>query len=113
MARSFGQRKLWMFVKGFIGRTGRCRVLAYRGATKALLNSYTSRRLRKRDMRRLWITRISAGCKEYGLNYSNFIKGLADDHIALNRKTLSELALSEPYSYRALVERVKQMRGLA
>lgn len=64
-------------------------------------------------MRRLWITRISAGCKEYGLNYSNFIKGLADDHIALNRKTLSELALSEPYSYRALVERVKQMRGLA
>lgn len=43
MARSFGQRKLWMFVKGFIGRTNRCRILAYRGATKALLNSYIGR----------------------------------------------------------------------
>ena len=112
MARSFGQRKLWMFVKGFIGRTNRCRILAYRGATKALLNSYIGRKLKKRDMRKLWIMRTSAGVREYGLNYSRFMKGLTDDHIALNRKSLSELALSEPLSFRALVERVKHMRGL-
>lgn len=113
MARSFGQRKLWMFVKGFIGRKNRCRTLAYRGATKALLNAYIGRKLKKRDMRRLWITRIGAGTQEHGLNYSRFVKGLSDDHIALNRKSLSELAMSEPFSFHALVERVKQMRQAA
>lgn len=112
MARSFGERKLWMFVKGFRGRANRCRTLAYRGATKALLNAYIGRKLKKRDMRRLWITRIGAGTQEYGLNYSNFIKGLSDDNIRLNRKSLAELAMSEPVSFKALVDRVKQMRGL-
>jgi large subunit ribosomal protein L20 len=112
MARSFGQRKLWMFVKGFMGRTNRCKSLAQRGATRALLNAYIGRKLKKRDMRKLWITRIGAGSKEYGVNYSTFIKGLSDDHIALNRKSLAELAMSEPVSFRALVERVKETRGL-
>lgn len=112
MARSFGQRKLWMFVKGFMGRTNRCRILAYRGATKALLNAYIGRKLKKRDMRKLWITRIGAGTKEYGLNYSRFVKGLADEHVLLNRKSLAELAMSEPLSFRALVARVKDMRGM-
>jgi large subunit ribosomal protein L20 len=102
-----------MFVKGFMGRTNRCRILAYRGATKALLNSYIGRKLKKRNMRKLWITRVGAGSKEYGLNYSKFMKGLSDDHIALNRKSLAELAMSEPLSFRALVERVKEMRGMA
>lgn len=113
MARSFGQRKLWMFVKGFVGRANRCRVLAYRGATKALLNAYIGRKLKKRDMRRLWITRINAGTNEYGMNYSQFMHGLTTDNIGLNRKSLSELAMSEPLSFKALVDRVKQMKGLA
>jgi large subunit ribosomal protein L20 len=102
-----------MFVKGFMGRTNRCRILAYRGARKALTNAYIGRRLKKRDMRKLWIVRIGAGAKEYGISYNRFMKGLADDHIALNRKSLAELALSEPFSFRALVERVKQMRSTA
>jgi large subunit ribosomal protein L20 len=113
MARSFGERKLWMFVKGFVGRANRCRVLAYRGATKALLNAYIGRKLKKRDMRRLWISRINAGTKEYGINYSQFMHGLQTDNIGLNRKTLSELALTEPVSFKALVDRVKQMKGMA
>jgi large subunit ribosomal protein L20 len=113
MARSFGERKLWMFVKGFVGRANRCRVLAYRGATKALLNAYIGRKLKKRDMRRLWISRINAGTKEYGMNYSQFMHGLQTDNIGLNRKTLSELALTEPVSFKALVDRVKQMKGIA
>lgn len=113
MARSFGEKKLWMFVKGFMGRSNRCRILAYRAATKALLNSYISRRLKKRDMRKLWITRVNAGTREYGLNYSRFIKGLVDDHILLDRKSLAELAMTEPLSFHALVQRVKEVRGLA
>lgn len=112
MARSFGQKKLWMFVKGFMGRTNRCRILAYRGATKALLNAYIGRKLLKRDMRKLWITRIGAGAKEHGINYSRFMKGLSDEHILLNRKSLAELAMSEPLSFHALVHRVKEARGL-
>jgi large subunit ribosomal protein L20 len=112
MARSFGERKLWQFVKGFRGRANRCRILAYRGATKALLNAYIGRKHKKRDMRRLWITRIGAGTREYDLSYNNFMHGLSADNIALNRKSLSELAMTEPVSFKALVDRVKQMRGV-
>jgi large subunit ribosomal protein L20 len=113
MARSFGERKLWMFVKGFVGRTNRCRILAYRGATKALLNSYIGRKQKKRNMRKLWISRIGAGSREYGLKYGVFMHGLALDNVSLNRKSLSELAMSEPLSFKALVDRVKQMRSSA
>lgn len=113
MARSFGQRKLWMFVKGFVGRQNRCKRLAYSGATKALLNAYIGRKLRKRDMRSVWIQRINAGSREYDVKYSQLISGLSTDNIQLNRKTLSELAMQEPFSFKALVDRVKQIKGYA
>jgi len=112
MARSFGQRKLWGFVKGFVGRQNRCRLLAYQGATKALLNAYYGRKLKKRDMRSLWIQRINAACREQELKYNHLVCGLRQDNITLNRKSLSELAIHEPYSFKAIVERVKEMRGL-
>lgn len=77
-----------------------------------MLNAYVGRKLKKRDMRRLWITKIGAGTREYGLNYNHFMHGLFQDNIELNRKSLSELAMTEPLSFKALVDRVKQMRGL-
>jgi large subunit ribosomal protein L20 len=101
-----------MFVKGFVGRTNRCRTLAYRGATKALLNAYIGRKQKKRNMRKLWISRIGAGTREYGLKYGVFMHGLASDNIGLNRKSLAELAMTEPLSFKSLVDRVRQMRGL-
>ena len=113
MARSFGQRKLWQFVKGFVGRQNRCRTLAYQGATKALLNAYYGRKLKKRDMRSLWIQRVNAGSREYGLKYSVLQGALREDNLALNRKSLSELAMNEPFSFKAIVDRVKEIRGIA
>ena len=65
------------------------------------------RKQRKRDFRRLWITRISAACKANGTNYSTFMNGLKKAGIILNRKMLSEIAISDPAAFTALVEKVK------
>ena len=69
--------------------------------------AYISRRLKKRDFRRLWIARISAACKLNGMNYSTFINGLKKADIALNRKMLSEIAISDAAGFTALCEKAK------
>ena len=66
------------------------------------------RRLKKRDFRQLWITRISAACKMNGMNYSTFMNGLKKSGIELNRKMLSEMAIHDPASFNALVETAKK-----
>lgn len=72
--------------------------------------AYIGRRLKKRDFRRLWITRISAACKANGMNYSTFINGLKKANINLNRKMLAELAVSDAAAFTALVEKAKAAR---
>ena len=69
--------------------------------------AYIGRKQRKRDFRRLWITRISAACKMNGLNYSTFMNGLKKANITLNRKMLSEIAISDEAAFTALVEKAK------
>ena len=69
--------------------------------------AYIGRKQRKRDFRRLWITRISAACKQNGMNYSTFMNGLKKAGIDLNRKMLSEIAISDPTAFTALVESAK------
>jgi len=71
---------------------------------------YIGRKLRKRDLRRLWITRINAGLTEYGdnLKYSTFIKLLKDKKIDLNRKILAELVVSDPHVFQAIVKKVSK-----
>jgi large subunit ribosomal protein L20 len=69
--------------------------------------AYISRRLKKRDFRSLWITRISAGCKLNGMNYSTFMNGLKKAGITLNRKMLSEIAISDPAGFTALTATAK------
>jgi large subunit ribosomal protein L20 len=63
--------------------------------------------MKKRDFRRLWITRISAGCKANGMNYSTFMNGLKKAGITLNRKMLSEIAISDKEAFAALCEQAK------
>lgn len=75
---------------------------------KSLSYSYRDRRNRKRDFRRLWIQRLSAFSKQNGLTYSAFIKGLKDKNIEIDRKTLSELAIREPGTAKAIMERLKK-----
>ena len=69
--------------------------------------AYIGRKQRKRDFRRLWITRISSGCKANGINYSTFMNGLKKAGITLNRKMLSEIAIADAEAFTALVEKAK------
>jgi large subunit ribosomal protein L20 len=69
--------------------------------------AYIGRKQKKRDFRRLWITRISAACKLNGMNYSTFMNGLKKADIALNRKMLSQLAIDDPAAFTALTEKAK------
>ena len=69
--------------------------------------AFAGRRMKKRDFRRLWITRISAGCKANGMNYSTFMNGLKKAGINLNRKMLSEIAISDKEAFTALCEQAK------
>lgn len=69
--------------------------------------AYVGRRLRKRDFRALWITRISAAARSHGLNYSRFIRGLKDAGIDLNRKMLADIAVKDPEGFGQLVAKAK------
>ena len=75
---------------------------------KSLSYAYTGRRLKKRDFRSLWITRISAACKLNGMNYSSFMHGLKVAGIEINRKMLSEMAISDPAAFTQLTEIAKK-----
>jgi large subunit ribosomal protein L20 len=75
--------------------------------------AYAHRRLRRRDMRRLWITRISAAVHERGMNYSAFIHALNQTQVKLDRKSLAEMAARDPAAFTALVERVKPTTAAA
>jgi large subunit ribosomal protein L20 len=93
--------------KGFWGQRKNIIRRASETLRRALAYAYVGRKLRKRDMRGLFITRINAACKQNGLNYSSFIAGLKKSQIELNRKMLSQIAVFEPNVFSLLVQRVK------
>ncbi len=103
------RRKVRLFkkVKGFRGAPGRRYRLAKEAAVRADVNAYRDRRRRKRDFRALWVTRLTAACRQRGINYSRFIYGLTTANVELNRKMLSELAIASPAEFDALVELAK------
>ena len=70
--------------------------------------AYVGRKLRKRDLRRLWITRLSAACKQNGMNYSRFIHGLGKANVELDRKILSDLAIHDPQAFAVIAAKAKQ-----
>ena len=81
--------------------------MANQAMMKSLTSAYIGRRLKKRDFRRLWITRISAACKANGMNYSTFMHGLKLADIQIDRKMLSELAVNDKAAFAQLVELAK------
>ncbi len=101
------RNKTLKLAKGYWGGKSRLFKTAKEAVMKSGQYAYISRRLKKRDFRRLWITRISAACKMNGTNYSTFINGLKKANIGLNRKMLSEIAISDPAAFTALVEKAK------
>ena len=93
--------------KGFVGGPGTIYRQALEFTRKADVYAYRDRRQKKRHFRQLWITRLSAAVKERGISYNRFIPALTAAGIELNRKMLSELAISDPATFDAIVERVR------
>jgi large subunit ribosomal protein L20 len=96
-------RKIIKKAKGYYGRRKNTFRTANQAVGKAGQYAYRDRRTRKRNFRALWIQRINAGVREYGLTYSRFIDGLAKAGIEVDRKVLSDLAIHEPEAFKALV----------
>ena len=101
------RNKVLKLAKGYWGGKSRLFKTAKEAVWKSGQYAYISRRLKKRDFRRLWITRISAACKLNDMNYSTFINGLKKADIALNRKMLSEIAINDPAAFTSLCEKAK------
>ena len=101
------RKKVLKLAKGYYGAKSKHFKMAKQQVMKSGNYAFIGRKQKKRDFRRLWITRISAGCKANGMNYSTFMNGLKKAGIVLNRKVLSEIAISDPAAFTALVEQVK------
>ncbi|MCI8622374.1 MAG: 50S ribosomal protein L20 [Provencibacterium sp.] len=101
------RKKVLKLAKGYFGGKSRLFRTAKEAVMKSGRYAYVGRKQKKRDFRRLWITRISAGCKQNGMNYSTFMNGLKKAGITLNRKMLSEIAIHDPAAFTALTEKAK------
>lgn len=101
------RNKTLKLAKGYWGGKSRLFKTAKEAVWKSGQYAYISRRLKKRDFRRLWIARISAACKLNDMNYSTFINGLKKADITLNRKMLSEIAINDPSAFTTLCNKAK------
>ena len=101
------RNKILGMAQGYWGSKSRHFKMANQAVMKSLRYAYIDRKQRKRDFRKLWITRISAACKLNGMNYSTFMHGLKLAGIEMNRKMLSETAIHDPAAFTALCEKAK------
>lgn len=101
------RNKVLKAAEGYWGSKSKHFKMAKEAVMKSGNYAFAGRRRKKRDFRRLWITRISAGCKTNGMNYSSFMNGLKKAGVTLNRKMLSEIAIADPAAFTALCEQAK------
>ena len=101
------RKKVLKLAKGYWGAKSRHFKMAKQAVMKSGNYAFIGRKQRKRDFRRLWITRISAACRMNGINYSTFMNGLKKAGITLNRKMLSEIAIADAAGFTALLEKAK------
>lgn len=102
------RKKILKRAKGYWGAKSTHYRVANQAVMKSLKYAYIGRKHKKRDFRRLWITRISAAAKSCDMNYSRFMNGLKKAGIEMNRKAISELAIADPAAFEALVEAAKK-----
>jgi len=100
-------KKILKMAKGYRGRASTCYRIALEKVEKALKYAYRDRRKKKHEFRALWIQRINAGVRQYDMTYSRFMDGLKKADIALDRKVLASLAVSEPKTFEDLVGKAK------
>ena len=101
------RRKILKLAKGYYGNKSKSYRIARQAVMKSLNYAYIGRRRRKRDFRRLWITRINAAARVNGLSYSKFMHGLSVAGINLNRKVLADLAVNDAFAFAQLAEKAK------
>ena len=101
------RNKILKLAKGYWGAKSKHYKMANQAVMKSGVYAYTGRKLKKRDFRSLWITRISAACKMNGMNYSTFMHGLKVKGIEINRKMLSEMAINDAVAFTALCDLAK------
>ncbi len=102
------RKKVLKLAKGYFGAKSKLFKTAKEAVMKSGNYAYIGRRQKKRDFRKLWITRISAAAKLNGMNYSTFMNGLKKSGINMNRKMLSEVAIHDPEGFKALTEQAKK-----
>jgi len=102
------KKKIFKLAKGYTGGRSKLYRTAREAVNRALAYSYRDRKVRKRDFRRLWITRINAAARMHGLSYSRFISGLKKSNIEINRKVLAELAVNDQEGFSKLAEIAKE-----
>lgn len=101
------RNKVLKMAKGYWGAKSKHFKMANQQVMKSLTYAYVGRRLKKRDFRRLWITRISAACKLNGMNYSTFMHGLKSAGVVIDRKMLAELAVNNEVAFAKLADMAK------
>jgi len=111
VARRRARKRLLKRARGYRGGRGRLLRTAKESLIRAEAYARRDRRAKKRDFRRLWITRISAACRARGMNYSTFINGLSRAEIGLDRKVLAAMAVEDPAAFDRLVEEARAARA--
>ncbi|KAI6653250.1 50S ribosomal protein L20, chloroplastic-like [Oopsacas minuta] len=104
IVRQMRRARVLALAKGFRGMAKTCYRISIRRVHRALRKSYGSRKLKKRDMRQLWITRIGAGSLQHGLPYNFFMSGIYEARIQLDKKIMSQLAMHEPFTFQGIVK---------
>lgn len=100
-------KKILKLAKGYRGAKSKLYKTANQAVMKSLSYAYRDRKQKKRDFRQLWIARINAAARANGMSYSRFMNGLKQNGIDINRKMLSEIAISDPAAFTKLVEKVR------
>ena len=101
------RKKILKAAKGYFGRRKNVHTVAKNAVEKAMQYAYRDRKNKKRTFRALWIQRINAGTRQYGLSYSQFMGKIHENKIELNRKVLADLSMNNPEAFKAIVDKVK------
>jgi len=110
-ARRQAKKRLFKRTKGYFGARGKLYRVAKQSRMKGDQYAYRDRRAKKREFRRLWITRISAACRQRDLSYSLFVGGLKKAGIELDRRSLADIALNDPKAFDAVVQEARAALG--
>ena len=104
------RKKILKAARGMVGARRTVFKVAQQSVFRAMQHAFAGRKQKKRDFRALWITRINAACRTYGVPYNQFIHGLKLAHIGLDRKSLADMAVNDPSGFGTLIERVREAR---